>query len=106
MRADAPAMAKSQLRISSSPPAAVTPLTSATDRDPQREQAAERAVQVGDELGERDRIALELDVLLEVAAGAERPSVAGDQHAAHRRVGLDPVDRRRRAGRAPRSRSG
>ena len=66
------AIAKSQLSSSSSPPAAVTPLTSATDRDGQLAQPAER---VGGgrstNRGKAHRVALQLDVPLEVAAGAE-----------------------------------
>ena len=74
--------AKSQLSTSSSPPAAVTPLTSATTGTGSVAQASEDPVDVGHEAGEGHRVPLQLDVTLEVAAGAEGPPapVTSTQH--------------------------
>ena len=92
MRADAAINVKSQLRMSSRPPAAVTPLTERDDRHSQGAQTTEHAMDVGDELRECHRVGLQLGVALEVTAGAERPTVAGDEYAANRWVVLDLVD--------------
>src|SRR5439155_1968804 len=61
--------------------------------DGQTAEPPERVVQLLDETRERDRVALERDVLRQIPAGAERPPRAGHEHASHRRVGGDLVDR-------------
>src|SRR5581483_1314274 len=76
MRADRPAMATSQLRSSSSPPAAVTPLTRATDGT----------------RTSRNRVALQLDIGLEVTARAEGAPGTGDEERPHLGVGCERVD--------------
>ncbi len=62
--------------------------------DGQAPEPPERVVEVGDEPGERDRVALEGHVAGEVTAGAERPAGASDEHAADRGVGGDVVEGR------------
>ena len=90
MRADSAAIAKSQLRISSSPPAAVTPLTSATAGTRRARSRPNVRWRSADERAGRRRGRAAALVALEVAAGAEGAAVAGDEHGPHRRVGLDP----------------
>ena len=58
-------------------------------------ETTERGVEVGDELRELDRVTLQGEVLLEIAAGAEGAPGPGEEKRPHRRVVLDGADGRR-----------
>ncbi len=57
------------------------PVDEGHHRDREIPQPSEHPVDVGHEAGEGDRIALQLDVTLEVASGAEGPTGPREQHA-------------------------
>ena len=94
MRADSATIAKSQLRISSSPPAAVTPLTSATTGTRSGAQPAEHAVQVarrtaGKPTGSR----CSSTYFFRSPPALNARPLPVTRTAAHRAVGLDGVER-------------
>ena len=73
--------AKSQLSTSASPPAAVTPLTRATTGNGKSRDVPNTLWMSATNWGKRHRVALQSNVTLEIASGAERSTGARKQHA-------------------------